>query len=53
MTGKPMVDELDMLAQTSPEIGKVVGLLKELAADEAIRMQPITTKTTRITPVAA
>jgi predicted transposase/invertase (TIGR01784 family) len=28
-----------MLAQTSPEIGKVVGLLKELSADEAIRMQ--------------
>jgi predicted transposase/invertase (TIGR01784 family) len=32
-------DELDMLAQRSPEIGKVVGLLKELSADEAIRMQ--------------
>jgi predicted transposase/invertase (TIGR01784 family) len=28
-----------MLAQRSPEIGKVVGLLKELSADEAIRMQ--------------
>jgi predicted transposase/invertase (TIGR01784 family) len=34
-----MRDELDMLAQRSPEIGKVVGLLKELSADEAIRMQ--------------
>jgi predicted transposase/invertase (TIGR01784 family) len=32
-------DELDMLAQRSPEIGKVVGLLKELSADETIRMQ--------------
>jgi predicted transposase/invertase (TIGR01784 family) len=39
MTGEPMEDELDMLAQRSPEIGKVVGLLKELSADEAIRMQ--------------
>jgi predicted transposase/invertase (TIGR01784 family) len=28
-----------MLAQRSPEIGKVVGMLKELSADEAIRMQ--------------
>jgi predicted transposase/invertase (TIGR01784 family) len=34
-----MVDEFDMLAQRSPEIGRVVGLLKELSADEAIRMQ--------------
>jgi hypothetical protein len=29
-------DELDMLAQRSPEIGKVVGLLKELSADEVM-----------------
>jgi broad specificity phosphatase PhoE len=29
-----MRDELDTLAQRSPEIGKVVGLLKELSADE-------------------
>jgi predicted phage tail protein len=28
-----------MLAQRSPEIGKVLGLLEELSADEAIRMQ--------------
>jgi predicted transposase/invertase (TIGR01784 family) len=34
-----MVDELDMLAQRSPEICRAVGLIKELSADEAIRMQ--------------
>jgi predicted transposase/invertase (TIGR01784 family) len=28
-----------MLAQRSPEIGRVVGLLKELSADEKVRMQ--------------
>jgi predicted transposase/invertase (TIGR01784 family) len=32
-------EELNMLAERSPEIGRAVGLLKELSADEAIRMQ--------------
>jgi predicted transposase/invertase (TIGR01784 family) len=32
-------DELNMLAERSPEIGRAVGLIKKLSADEIIRMQ--------------
>jgi predicted transposase/invertase (TIGR01784 family) len=31
-------EEFDMLAERSPEMGKVVGLLKELSMDEQVQM---------------
>jgi predicted transposase/invertase (TIGR01784 family) len=38
LLGAKQEEELDMLAERSPEMGKVVGLLKELSMDEQVQM---------------